>query len=518
MRIDESDHRSNDCTSRMRLGFLRRLLVACLVAPPLAATDVFAEVTISSDATSNMSCESGVCAPTATDAVLNVGDLENLLASGNIEVTTTGSGVQADDIAVEAGLTWSNTSTLALDAYRSITIEDPVSVTGQGGFSLATNDGGKKGMLSFADGGDVTFENLSSQLTINGNSYVLAGSVSGLAVAIAANPSGYFALANNYDASGDGTYTRAPITTEFRGTFEGLGNAISNLTIVSRSRNLGLFGTIKRAVLSDIGVVDVSISGGEGNVGGLVGNDKAGTIEQSYSSGAVTARRYAYAGGLVGYLVGGGSISGSSSSANVAGGFVSGGLVGNADGGRPEIAFSYATGNVAGDGDADVGGLIGQNAASDGIVMQSFATGNVTVKKGAAGGLIGNSLGKIVQTYATGSVSGVWAGGLVGENQSILSQSYSNGAVSGSQYEGGLIGNDHSQSGDISHTYWDTTSSGVTNLSQGAGNIANDPGITGLSTAQLQAGLPKGFRHAVWREEANVNDGLPFLIANPPPS
>src|SRR5579863_10017482 len=67
----------------------------CLALPAHAA------VTISSAATSNMTCASGICAPTATDAVLNVGDLEAMLSSGSAEVTTTGSGsVQADNIEV----------------------------------------------------------------------------------------------------------------------------------------------------------------------------------------------------------------------------------------------------------------------------------------------------------------------------------------------------------------------------------------------------------------------------------
>jgi len=58
---------------------------------------------------------------------------------------------------------------------------------------------------------------------------------------------------------------------------------------------------------------------------------------------------------------------------------------------------------------------------------------------------------------------------------------------------GGLIGYDGAQAGSLSDTYWDTDTSGVTNLSQGPGNITNDPGITGLTTAQFQSGLPQGF-------------------------
>jgi hypothetical protein len=81
---------------------------------------------------------------------------------------------------------------------------------------------------------------------------------------------------------------------------------------------------------------------------------------------------------------------------------------------------------------------------------------------------------------------------------------------------GGLIGDDGSQSGSLSDDYWDTTTSGITNLSQGAGNEANDPGITGLTTVQFQAGLPAGFDPSVWGENENIINGLPYLLANPP--
>src|SRR5579863_1302147 len=69
------------------------------------ATVAHADVTISAAATQNMNCAAGVCTPTAADAVLNVGDLETLLASGNVNVTTTGSGVQAKDMRVLAAAT-----------------------------------------------------------------------------------------------------------------------------------------------------------------------------------------------------------------------------------------------------------------------------------------------------------------------------------------------------------------------------------------------------------------------------
>jgi hypothetical protein len=46
--------------------------------------------------------------------------------------------------------------------------------------------------------------------------------------------------------------------------------------------------------------------------------------------------------------------------------------------------------------------------------------------------------------------------------------------------------------------------------------VQNDPGITGLTTAQFTSGLPAGFDKSIWREKANVNNGYPYLIDLPP--
>ena len=54
--------------------------------------------------------------------------------------------------------------------------------------------------------------------------------------------------------------------------------------------------------------------------------------------------------------------------------------------------------------------------------------------------------------------------------------------------------------------------------SQGAGNIKNDSGITGLTDAQLKSRLPAGFDPAIWGQRKKVNNGYPYLLANPPPA
>ncbi|HEX4160261.1 MAG TPA: hypothetical protein VHY79_17485 [Rhizomicrobium sp.] len=60
--------------------------------------------------------------------------------------------------------------------------------------------------------------------------------------------------------------------------------------------------------------------------------------------------------------------------------------------------------------------------------------------------------------------------------------------------------------------YWDTTTSG-TDEGTGEGNVS---GIDGVTTKQLKSGLPAGFDPSMWGENPNINNGLPYLLANPP--
>src|SRR5205085_411451 len=113
----------------------------------------------------------------------------------------------------------------------SIAFAKPVMVAGTGALTLTTNDGGTGGELSFAQKANVTFFDLSSSLIVNSASYTLVGDIHTLAADMAANPSGDFALAANYDAGPDGTYSTSPVSTPFAGTFEGLGNTISRLSV-----------------------------------------------------------------------------------------------------------------------------------------------------------------------------------------------------------------------------------------------------------------------------------------------
>ncbi len=141
-----------------------------------------------------------------------------------------------------------------------------------------------------ATSGAVTFWDLRSRLIVNGKRYALCGrDIKTLASAIAANPSGNFALAASYDASVDGVYDHVPIATVFSGAFEGLGNTIGNLTIALPSSNIqlvGLFGqTAATGSLRDIVLANVDFAaqsiGNTIHSGALVGEND-GTV--SYAS------------------------------------------------------------------------------------------------------------------------------------------------------------------------------------------------------------------------------------------
>ncbi|MGD0192494.1 MAG: hypothetical protein ABSD74_17285 [Rhizomicrobium sp.] len=461
------------------------LLIGGAIPVIVAFADAaYADVTISTAATQNMSCTAGICSPTSTNAVLNASELQTMLASGNVTVSTTGSGVQADNIAVKAPFSWSSANALTLDAYDSIAVSGSVTVSGSGGLSLATNDGGSGGVLSFGLKGNVAFAGLSNALTINGTPYTLVGSIAALASAIEANPSGAYALAADYDAAGDGTYGAAPIPTALSGTVQGLGNTISSLSMTigkghhNKSTNFGLFaevagsGSVESLKMTGF---DIRLDVGPDIAGGMVGLN-SGSLFDDHTDGAMHTK--AGGGGLVGANAG--TIANSSSGARVSG--PGGGLLWwNFDG---AITQSYATGTVSGGRDAVVGGLVGFNAS---VVTDSYATDAVVGGSGATiGGMIGQDSGTF-WSYSTGVVSagpGSSAGGFAGFEESP----------------------------DNEDCYWDTTTSG---MSQGEGK-GNETGVTGLTTAQLKSGLPSGFDPTIWAESPKINNGLPYLIGNPP--
>jgi hypothetical protein len=467
-----------------------------------------ASMVISDKPTKNVSCSSGICSATARKAVLNVNELAGMLASGDVTLT---SGSLAQDIQIGDALSWTSTSRLTLDSYHSIFFNKSVVVAGTGALTITVNDGGSGGDFAFSDKGHVEFWDAASSLTIAGTSYKLVRTTSDLQHAVRNNPNGFFALARNASAKKDGVYTRQFVA-DVEGTIEGLGNKISNFLMQSKNGEVA-FISENHGTIRDLTLAKADVTGRTNLVAGLVAHN-FGMIRNSSVSGRIAGSGSgSYMGGLVAYNEG--LISGSQTDANVDGsaGYTVGGLVGFNYVLGSDITTSHAAGAVIGSS-GFAGGLVGES--DGGTISQSYATAFVS-GSGVVGGFAGSSSGLVSNAYATGSVNGETAGGFVGEaggSSTTITNAYSTGAVSGSVSQGGFAGEDSGQV--IATSYWDLDTSGISNSSQGAGNVQNDPGITGLTDPQLKAGLPSGFDPSVWIENSGVNNGYPYLRASPP--
>ncbi len=480
----------------MKSETLIGLTAALLLSSALARADV----EIANRPTSNMSCDSGVCTATARKAVLNVGDLATMLASGDVAVKT---GLVAKDIDVDQPLTWSSTARLTLDAQASVTVKKQITVAGQGALTIVTNDTGQPHAKSktgefiiLPEHGSVQFWDLSSSLIVDGNTYTLVGDIKTLAADIAANPSGFYALAKPYDASVDGTYASTPINLEFTGLFDGLGNEISSISVISEREadTVSFFTWIATGgIVRDIGIVNGTFSGRKSNGVAMTASLNFGLVERCWASGRVSFQTTVGASGLVSENEG-------------------------------TIMNSFSDVRVVGTAARRLGGLVDYND-SRATTASSFAVHSVALRDGpltSFGGLVGENLGAVENSYTRNRLaagkknSDVNLGGLVGKNDpgGTIQTSYAAGPIGGNASTGGVVGFDGAKSGSITASYWDLDM-GISNPSQGAGNIPNDSGITGLTTQQFQSGLPQGFDPKIWGLDPKINGGFPYLLAVP---
>jgi hypothetical protein len=231
------------------------------------------------------------------------------------------------------------------------------------------------------------------------------------------------------------------------GEFDGNGHKVSNLSFnFDFVSDVGLFGYLAPGgKVTDLGVENVNITG-DNLVGGLVGNNREGTVSHCYATGNVTG--VDDVGGLVGHNYYG-TVSDSYAIVNVIGYELVGGLV--AANGLGTVSDSYATGSVI--GTIQVGGLVGRNG---GTVSNAYATGSVTGNEGV-GGLVGkNNYGTVSNSYSTGSVIGnELVGGLAGENRGTVSNSFWDTETSGQATSAGGTGKNTTEMKNI------TTFSGV---------------------------------------------------------
>src|SRR5215469_9408973 len=136
--------------SRRMLSYLAALL-GLPVAVGTFPVNALADLVIANAPNQNVSCAGGVCTATATNAVLSASRLKSMLGTSSVTVST---GSAANNIDVNAAISWTSGSSLTLQALISIIVSRPISDAGAGGVSLSTNSsGGTSGVLQFVSPG-----------------------------------------------------------------------------------------------------------------------------------------------------------------------------------------------------------------------------------------------------------------------------------------------------------------------------------------------------------------------------
>jgi filamentous hemagglutinin family protein len=485
------------------------------------------------------------------------------LGSGDVTVlssnsTTGGNG----DINVNDAVSWV-AHTLTLTAARDININAVMTVTGTSSglvMNTATANGNDaavaRGTVKVGFNPDGTFKgrvdlSSGSSLQINNSPYTIISDLTALQN-MSSGLAGNYALGSNINASSISSWT--PVgdsVNNFTGSFDGLGHTISGLTITNpvSSSYVGLFGYASGASLRNIGLSNVNITstGALTYTGALVGRLDNGTLNNTYSTGTISAISGNNIGGLAGASIGA-TIDSSYATGNVVvsgnGAYDLGGLVGQSTGAintsyatgnvtasgtgityagglsgyasnSAPVTNSYATGNVSAGGNSyGIGGLLGYSAAS---ISNSYASGDVTASSTPSGssdvgGLVGRFVGtSIANTYATGAVTGTTkVGGLVGEYSSgsaLITTSYSSGKVTGTSSTGGLIGQ-NSSSGTVTSSFWDADSTGQATSAGGTG-IHSTTGTINAYNSATYAGFDFASENPVWwMSEGNTR---PFL-------
>jgi len=230
----------------------------------------------------------------------------------------------------------------------------------------------------------------------------------------------------------------------FTGYFNGQGHEVTGLTIDGTTDAVAGFIGAASGVMENIGVA-VSVRGGSGSNGGLVGEQEGGLIYNSYALGSVFGGLGAMAhpgmpggsGGTAGGLVGvqlSGQIADSYSQATVFGGAagVGGAGVTGTPGGNGVAGAEGSPGGTGGAGGNGADGVAGGNGTSGG-------DGGAGGTGGTAGGLVGVQVaGSIANSYAQATVFG-GAGGNGGNGGA--GGSGGNGGVGGNGGNGGVGGN-----------------------------------------------------------------------------
>lgn len=483
---------------------------------------------------------------TGNDGDILASTVQANLAGGNVLLSTAGAGPDDGRIEINAPITWSSGTTLALNAEtafgavvpNAIEINAPITAPngelrltaaetpGASGPSPQVIETGANGDINVAQfhivegdwlqlGTDFAGSGLPSFTADNfvlGNANFLraiSGDGAGSPFLLTdiyglqgVHGSFNFALANDIDASTTtGWESLDPLTNglrnsgfvplSFSGNFEGNRHAITDLFIrqypAADGGDTGLFGSLgDNPSITNFSILNADVAGGR--VGILAGSN--GSFTQGvHVTGTVVS--YGEAGGGINGYMPFGVLRDSSANVTV----------------TDAIDPSDINANPA--GVTSLGGLVG---ISDGDILNASSAGSVTLRfaeEGFAGGLVGESEDIIRDAYSEASVTAAntapfaeaTIGGLVGENRfgGTIENAIATGAVSlipgccgGFALTGGLVGADTTSNESILSSFWNIETTGQS-LSGQSGEITGTPtgfgqfeGAFGETTASLR--------------------------------
>lgn len=249
-------------------------------------------------------------------------------------------------------------------------------------------------------------------------------------------------------------------TTPFKGTYDGNGSELKNVSINATENFAGVFAYVNGGdEASGCGVKNLAVSGTITStaeaVGGIVGRLQSGTITSCTNTATVTGKKFV--GGVVGYMHNG-KVSACLNGSSITGtgtengdGHI-GGIVGSMRGGTMVDCYSQQGKTIK--GVRSIGGLTGylnNNGAGSAIILNCASASNVlstqTSGTGEAGGLVGymyahNNDGKNIvlancvalsssicntgfETACLGAIVGVMNGAASAEDKSLLRNCYS---------------------------------------------------------------------------------------------
>ena len=333
----------------------------------------------------------------------------------------------------------------------------------------------------------------------------------------------------------------------FRGHYDGANYQISNLTINNAADdNLGLFGSVSSATLTNVRLTDVNITGND-KLGGLIGHSANTDISNCFVSGVINGDDKL--GGLIGEIDNSATsnITGCETDVSISGETNVGGLAGQTTdanistcktNGSLETSSNYIGGLTAYaissqisdcsttidvTGHNYTGGLIGIQDNS--TVNGCFSTGSISGSQNT-GGLIGYNWNNctVSNSYARSEVSGnsSYLAGFAGYNRpgNTIENCYSTGTVNGLTVSQGFIGRG---GGTVINCYWDTETSGDSGSTGGGEGrtteeMKNLTGFTDETTPDLTEAwdfvgnpIDDTADDDNWDIDGTLNDGYPFI-------